>query len=197
MLPHHDPFAAFSAWLHEADQSEPRVPDAMQIATVDPSGRPRVRTVLLKSHGPDGFVFYTNLHSRKGRDLARNPHLSAVLHWKSLERQVVIDGHVEPVSEAEADAYFASRPRGSRVGAWASQQSQPVGSREDLLAAVAAAEARFDGRDDIPRPPHWSGFRIVPTRIEFWQGRADRLHERTVFTREQPETPWSKTLWQP
>lgn len=197
MLPHADPFSAFAEWFDEATAHEPDVPDAMQVATVDADGRPRVRTVLLKGHDPAGFVFYTNTTSRKGRDLDVHPAISAVLHWKSLERQVLIDGHAEPVSPAEADAYFATRPRGSQIGAWASQQSQPVGSREDLLAAVAAAEARFEGQDAIPRPPHWSGYRIVPHRVELWQGRRDRLHVRTVFTRSSPGDAWHKALWQP
>jgi len=195
LLPHPDPFSAFDIWYAEAEASEPRVPDAMQVATVDPTGHPRVRTVLLKSADRTGFVFYTNLDSRKGRDLTAHPAISAVLHWKSLERQVVIDGTVERVTDAEADAYFASRPRGSRVGAWASRQSQPVASRQVLLDAVAEAQARFAGQDHIPRPPHWSGFRIVPARVEFWQGRDDRLHERTVYTRRAPG--WDKVLWQP
>ncbi len=192
-----DPFEAFQAWFDEAEASEPRVHDAVQIATVDAEGAPTVRTVLLKGHGPDGFVFFTNTRSRKGQALASHARVAGVLHWKSLERQVVFEGRAQPVSDAEADAYFASRPRGSQVGAWASAQSEPVPSRDALQAQVVEAQARFAGSATVPRPPWWSGFRIVPHRIEFWQGMPDRLHVRTVYARPDTDAPWTKALWQP
>jgi pyridoxamine 5'-phosphate oxidase len=178
------PWPQFSAWLDEATATEPRVPEAMQLATVSSSGVPSLRTVLLKDHGPDGLVFYTNLGSQKALELAANPVAAFLLHYKGLERQVRGEGTVVPVADAVADAYFASRPRGSRIGAWASRQSTPITGREALLASVASIEARFEGQE-VPRPPFWSGFRIQPTRVEFWQGREDRLHDRTVFTRRE------------
>jgi pyridoxamine 5'-phosphate oxidase len=175
-----DPVAQWRAWYEQAVQSEPDVPDAMQIATLAEDGSPHLRTVLAKQVDEAGVVFYTNLRSRKGLDLQRDGRIAATFHWKSLERQVHVQGRVRPVSPAEADAYFASRPRRSQIGAWASQQSQPVASRDALLAAVADIEARFDGAP-VPRPPHWSGFRIVPHRWEFWQGHRDRLHDRFEY----------------
>lgn len=190
----HDPFEAFATWYAEAERSEARVPDAVQLATVSADGRPHLRTVLLKSFGRDGFVFYTNLESRKGRDLQQTPDVALLLHWKSRERQVVVDGRARPVSDAEADAYFATRPRGSQLGAWASDQSRPLADRATLEARMDAAAARFEGLP-VPRPPHWSGFRVTPRRIEFWQGRADRLHERTVWTWEGDH--WFKGLLYP
>ncbi|MFK7929083.1 MAG: pyridoxamine 5'-phosphate oxidase [Myxococcota bacterium] len=189
-----DPLDAWRVWFAEAVESEPDVPDAMQIATLADEGAPRIRTVLSKVIDSAGVVFYTNLNSRKGQDLALDSRISAVWHWKSLERQVNIEGRVRPVSNAEADAYFASRHRGSQIGAWASQQSQPVESREQLQKEVEAVQARFaDG--PVPRPPHWSGFRIVPHRWEFWQGRPDRLHDRFVY---QPDgAGWRMARLQP
>jgi pyridoxamine 5'-phosphate oxidase len=175
-----DPIALWRAWYAEAMASEPDVPDAMQIATLAEDGAPHLRTVLAKDVDESGVVFYTNLRSRKGEDLQRDGRIAATFHWKSLERQVHVEGRVRAVSAAEADAYFASRPRGSQIGAWASAQSQPIGAREDLEGAVAAIHARF-GEGPVPRPPHWGGFRIVPHRWEFWQGRRDRLHDRFEY----------------
>lgn len=186
---HDDPIEAIQAWYADARASEPDVPDAFQLATVNPSGLPAVRTVLMKDLTSAGLVFYTNLHSRKGRDLAAHPYAAATFHWKSLQRQVHLAGPVVPVSDAEADAYFASRPRGSQIGAWASPQSEELPDRATLDAAVAAVAARFDGRP-VPRPPHWTGLRIVPLTIELWQGRADRLHDRRASARADPSAPW-------
>ena len=177
-----DPFALFAAWFAEARTSEPNDPDAMALATADSDGRPSVRMVLLKGHDDRGFVFYTNLDSRKGGELAVNPCASLLFHWKSLRRQVRISGPVEPVSETEADIYFASRGRDSRIGAWASEQSRPLDRRETFEARFDAMKARFE-QQPVPRPPRWSGFRVIPWGIEFWQDRAHRLHERRLFTR--------------
>ncbi len=188
-----DPWGLFATWLAEGADTEPRVPEAMQIATAGADGRPSVRTVLLKAHGPEGLVFYTNLGSRKAQQLAETPWCGFVLHFKGLERQILGEGPVEPVSDATADAYHASRGRGSQIGAWASKQSRPVADRSTLEARVAEVEARFAGHE-VPRPPFWSGFRIHPTRLEFWQGRPDRLHDRCVFNRADPsmETGWER-----
>jgi pyridoxamine 5'-phosphate oxidase len=178
-----DPYALFNGWYAEARESEPNDSNAMALATADTEGQPSVRMVLLKGHDARGFVFYTNLHSRKARDLIDTPKAGLLFHWKSLRRQVRIEGPVEDVSQDEADAYFASRPRDSQLGAWASDQSQPLPSREVFEAQFAEMAARFDGQD-VPRPPHWSGFRVVPHRIEFWHDRPHRLHERRLFVRE-------------
>jgi pyridoxamine 5'-phosphate oxidase len=186
MPPWSDPFVWFAAWYADALATEPDVPDAMQVATVDDDGHPAVRTVLLKGFDETGFVFYTNLGSTKSRHLTARPWAAAVLHHKSQQRQLHLAGPVVRTSDAEADAYFATRPRGSQIGAWASPQSQPIASREHLEAEVARFEASFsrpDGSYDVPRPPHWGGWRIVPERFEFWQGRPDRLHDRWRFTR--------------
>lgn len=177
-----DPFALFDAWLAEAVASEPNDPNAMALATADAAGRPSCRMVLLKGHGPDGFVFYTNREGRKASDLAANPHAALLFHWKSLRRQVRIEGAVELVSDAESDAYFASRSRDSQLGAWASDQSRPLADRATFEGRFAEMQAQF-GDDDVPRPPHWGGYRVVPESIEFWQDRTHRLHERRVFTR--------------
>lgn len=178
-----DPFALFSQWFEEARATEPDDPTAMAVATVDASGRPSVRMVLLKAHDARGFVFYTNLDSPKATDLRTNPRVALCFHWAKLEKQVRIDGQVEPVTDAEADAYFASRPRLSQLGAWASRQSTPMAGRFELEQAVAAATLRFHvGK--VPRPPNWSGFRVVPERIEFWHQRPFRHHDRQVFLRE-------------
>lgn len=183
-----DPFAQFSAWLAEAEAGEPNDPNAMAVATATPGGAPSVRMILLKGvDGPEhprrGFLFYTNLQSRKGGELAANPQAALLFHWKSLRRQVRIEGPVEPVTAAEADAYFASRARVSRLGANASDQSRPLPSREVLEKRVAELDARYPG-DTVPRPPHWSGFRLVPRHFEFWRDMPYRLHERAIFTRD-------------
>lgn len=189
-----DPFDLFARWFAEARQSEPNDPEAMSLATSTPEGLPSVRMVLLKGHGPEGFTFYTNLDSRKGGELAANPNAAICLHWKSLRKQIRAEGAVEPVSEAEADTYFATRARDSQIGAWASDQSRPLDRRETFEDRVRAATERFAG-DDVPRPPRWSGFRLVPRRIEFWADREFRLHERRLFTRSG--TGWSEGLLYP
>lgn len=169
-------------------------PTAMTLATVDGEHRPAARTVLLKDMDEQGFVFYTNLGSRKGRHLAGNPNVSLVFWWRENEEQVLIDGRVEPVSPEEADAYFASRPRGSQIGAWASKQSRPMESREAFLARISEFEERFEGRE-VPRPDHWSGFRVKPRRVEFWYGREFRLHERVCF--DLVDGRWQESLLYP
>ena len=178
-----DPDALFAEWLAEAEKTEPNDPNAMCLATATPDGRPSARMVLLKGRDARGFVFYTNLESRKGSELAANPEAALCFHWKTLQRSVRVEGRVERVSDAEADAYYASRPRGSRIGAWASRQSRPLEGRWALEKAVAEYTLKF-GVGDIPRPPHWSGFRVLPRRIEFWRDMPFRLHERRVFHRD-------------
>ncbi len=178
-----DPIALFDMWLAEARASEPNDPEAMALATADAAGQPSVRMVLLKGHDARGFVFYTNREGRKAGDLAADPRAGLMFHWKSLRRQVRIEGPVSLASDAESDAYFASRGRDSRLGAWASDQSRPLASRETFEARVEQARARFEGQD-VPRPPFWGGYRVAPERIEFWQDRAHRLHERRLFTRD-------------
>ena len=177
-----DPHRLFDAWFAEAKAGEPNDPDAVALATADADGRPSVRMVLLKGHDARGFVVYSNRESRKGGELAANPRAALLFHWKSLRRQVRIEGPVTEVSDAESDAYFASRGRDSQLGAWASDQSRPLDARETFEARVEAARARFEGQD-VPRPPHWGGYRVAPEFIEFWQDRAHRLHERRTFTR--------------
>jgi pyridoxamine 5'-phosphate oxidase len=196
-----EPFLLFEGWFAEAISSEPNDPNAMALATVDGSGLPNVRMVLLKGlDGPGvpgrGFVFYTNLDSTKGQELAANPQAAIVFHWKSLLRQVRVRGPITPVSREEADDYFASRPRQSRVGAWASDQSRPLKSRLELEKAVAVNTAKF-GMANIPRPPHWSGFRLTPLEIEFWHDRPYRLHDRVVFKRPAATAHWETTRLYP
>jgi pyridoxamine 5'-phosphate oxidase len=176
-----DPYALFADWMAEATRSEPNDPNAMCLATCTPDGRPSARMVLLKGVDPRGFVFYTNLESRKGGELAANPQAALCFHWKTLARSVRVEGAVEPVSAEEADAYYASRSRGSRIGAWASRQSRPLEGRWALEKAVAEYTLKF-GVSEVPRPAHWSGFRVLPARIEFWRDMPFRLHERRVFT---------------
>jgi len=189
-----DPFALFDTWFEEAKASEPNDPNAMALATADAAGRPSVRMVLLKGHGADGFVFYTNREGRKAGDLHANAHAALLFHWKSLRRQVRIEGTVRRATEAESDAYFASRSRDSQLGAWASDQSRPLDARETFEARVEAVRAKFEG-GGVPRPPFWGGYRVIPSAIEFWQDREYRLHERRLFTRM--DGGWSEGLLYP
>jgi pyridoxamine 5'-phosphate oxidase len=191
-----EPFALFQGWLEEAKQAEPNDPNGMALATVDSDGLPNARMVLLKGFDTDGFVFYTNTESQKGQELLGQGKAAGLFHWKSLRRQVRLRGPVSLVTDAEADAYFQSRARDSRIGAWASQQSRPLESRFALEKAVAGYAAKF-GFGDIPRPPHWTGFRITPVYIEFWRDGAFRLHDRVVFRRPGADQPWTRTRLYP
>jgi pyridoxamine 5'-phosphate oxidase len=182
-----DPFELFAAWYHAAEESGLVHPEAMALATADADGIPSVRMVLLKDVGPEGFVFFTNYESRKARELDENPHASLCFHWSNLERQVRVSGGVERTTEEESYAYFSTRPRGSRIGAWASRQSRPLAERDELDARVQEMTERFRG-EDIPLPPFWGGYRLRPTTLEFWQGKASRLHDRLVF--ERTEEGW-------
>jgi pyridoxamine 5'-phosphate oxidase len=191
-----EPLRLWQAWFDEAVKSEPRDPNAMSLATVDPDGMPDVRTVLLKGVDARGFVFYTNTESQKGRELAANPKAGLLFYWKSLNRQVRIRGPVEGVTPEEADAYFATRPKGAQLGAWASQQSRPLESRLAFEKAIAFYGAKY-ALGTVPRPPHWSGYRVVPISIEFWHDRPFRLHDRIEFRRAAPGAPWSKVRMYP
>ncbi|RFB97220.1 MULTISPECIES: pyridoxamine 5'-phosphate oxidase [Rhizobium] len=191
-----EPFKLFAEWLGEAEASEPNDPNAVALATVDEDGLPNVRMVLLKGFDEDGFVFYTNFESRKGREILGQKKAAMCFHWKSLRRQVRLRGPVEIVTDAEADAYFKTRARGSRIGAWASKQSRPLESRFALEKAVAEYTARY-AIGEIPRPAHWSGFRIRPTSIEFWKDQNFRLHDRIEFRRPLPEGAWDKVRMYP
>lgn len=194
-----DPYSIFDSWFKEARTTEINDGNAMALATADANGHPSVRMVLLKGHGPDadskgGFIFYTNLESRKGGELAANPNVALLFHWKSLRRQVRIEGPITQVSDATADAYFATRARDSQLGAWASDQSRPLDSRATFEARFAEVKARFEGQN-VPRPPHWTGNIVSPSRIEFWQDREFRLHERWVFERDGDG--WRKQMLYP
>ncbi len=189
-----DPFQLFDEWYAEARTAEINDPDAMALATVDSAGQPSVRMVLLKEHGPDGFVFYTNRESRKGDELAANPRASLLFHWKALRRQIRIEGTIERVRDAEADAYFATRGRDSQLGAWASDQSRPLDSRATFEARFEQVKDQYEGQD-VPRPPYWGGYRLIADRIEYWNDRPHRLHERRLFT--QGADGWTEGLLYP
>ena len=189
-----DPFALFAQWFAEARASEPNEPEAMTVATTSGDGQPSARMVLLKAYGPEGFTFYTHEQSAKGRDLAENARAALLFHWKSLGRQIRIEGPVERITGAEADAYFATRARDSQLGAWASDQSRPLDSRATFEKRFEEMKARFEGKD-VPRPAGWIGYRVVPERIEFWTARQHRLHERRLFTRAGDG--WSEGLLYP
>ncbi|MBB3454227.1 pyridoxamine 5'-phosphate oxidase [Rhizobium sp. BK313] len=191
-----EPFALFATWLREAEATEPNDPNAVALATVDKDGLPNVRMVLLKGFDSQGFVFYTNFESQKGQEILSQKKAAMCFHWKSLRRQVRLRGLVEVVSEKEADEYFKTRARGSRIGAWASKQSRPLEGRFALEKAVAEYTARY-AIGDIPRPPYWSGFRIRPLSIEFWHDRQFRLHDRVEFRRDVPEGAWEKVRMYP
>lgn len=190
-----DPFQLFAVWFEEAARAEPADPNAMTLATIDADGMPNARMVLLKDADERGFVFFTHAGSAKGCELAACPRAALVFHWKSLNHQVRVRGLVDPTSAAEADDYFASRPRQSQIGAWASRQSTPLESRSVLEAAVASYAAKY--AEAVQRPPHWCGYRVVPWAIEFWHGRPFRLHDRIVFKRTRVGEPWSKTRLYP
>lgn len=189
-----DPFSLFETWFAEARETEINDSNAMTIATADADGQPSARMVLLKGHGPDGFVFYTNQQSRKAGDITENPKAAILFHWKSRRRQIRIEGQISTVADDLADAYFASRSRDSQLGAWASDQSRPLEDRATFEARFAEMTQRFDG-SDVPRPPHWSGYRLIPARFEFWQDRAHRLHERRNFVRDGDD--WTEGLLYP
>ncbi len=184
-----DPFAHFQTWMAEAETSEPSDPNAMTVVTATPDGKPSARTILLKGLDARGFVFYTNKQSRKADELAANANVFLLFYWKSQGRQIRIEGVVEHVTDAEADAYYATRPRISRLGAWASRQSRPLATRAELERRLAEYDAKYPG-EDIPRPPHWSGYRVIPAHFEFWQNMPFRLHDRTIYE-PAPGGGWS------
>lgn len=193
----HDPIQRFSEWFTEAQGCKAIVDaTAMVLATASPEGMPAARVVLLKEHGADGFVFYGNMGSRKFRELKANPHAALNFYWAPLDKQVRVEGKVTQVSDAEADVYFASRKRGSQLGAWASHQTQPLDSRGTLLDRIEEFDQKYEGKA-VPRPPHWSGFRLVPSAMELWHQIEFRLHERDYYTRTAPDAPWQHTLLYP
>lgn len=190
------PWPTIAAWFDEAGQAEVNDPNAMSLATVGKDGMPSVRIMLLKGYDENGFVFYTNRESRKGDQLHENAKAAICIHWKSLRRQIRAEGVVVLTSDAESDDYFATRPRGSQIGAWASMQSRPLNARDTLESRVAEAEKRFEGKT-VPRPPHWGGYRIVPLLVELWQDRQFRLHDRFIYTRATPDDPWNVARYNP
>lgn len=190
-----NPFALFDNWFVEAEASEPIDHNAMCLATCNAQGEPSARIVLLKAHDERGFVFYTNTESKKGNELAENPKAALNFYWKSMNRQIRIEGHIKPVSNEEADAYFASRHKGSRIGAWASRQSESLKNRTELEDRVKTLEEQYQDEEDIPRPPHWSGYRLIPNRIEFWHEGAFRLHTRLSYKKNN--SSWDKTMLSP
>ena len=198
-IPTDDPFATFDIWFAEAQVSEPNDPNAMALATATPGGAPSVRMVLLKGHGPDGFVFYTNADSRKGGEIRANMQAALLFHWKSLRRQIRIEGPLTEVTAAEADAYFHSRPHVSQLASAASAQSRPLASRSEYFARLAELEARYPAGTQVGRPPHWTGFRLAPRAIEFWLDRPGRMHDRRRFERDRPDpgAEWRNTLLYP
>ncbi|MCD8497994.1 MAG: pyridoxamine 5'-phosphate oxidase [Alphaproteobacteria bacterium] len=187
-----NPNALFEEWFREAQKSEPNDPSAMAVSLIDAEGKPSVRIVLMRKYGEKGFEFFTNYESRKGKGLEKNPYAELCFYWKSLHKQIRITGRVEKTSAAESDDYFNNRPRGSRVGAWASQQSRPMEGYEELQGRMDEFEAKFEGMEAIPRPPHWGGFRVIPERIEFWEEQPFRLHKRFVYIKQG--NTW-KTEW--
>ncbi|QWC56842.1 pyridoxamine 5'-phosphate oxidase [Erythrobacter sp. 3-20A1M] len=196
-IPESDPFALFDTWFAQARESEPNDSNAMALATATPEGAPSVRMVLLKGHGSDGFTFYTNAQSRKGEEIRANMQAALLFHWKSLRRQIRIEGPLAEVSSSEADDYFHSRARVSQIGSAASDQSRPLPDRQVYLDRVAALEDEYEGADEVPRPPHWTGFTLTPERIEFWLDRPNRLHDRRLFTRDRGTGGWTNTLLYP